>query len=656
MRLRRGPQQFASRNVSEVPVGGTGSPFVGLNTTYPHTQLSDGASPNFYNVRLFARKQDDRRVSVGTRKGPGFYSVPLGETQDQAETSTTGAGDQEITTTGWVADSFTAGATGRLSKVEVNLKNGATSPTQHLIVEIYDDDSGEPGTKLATSSILSSDIGSSYAYETARFVEAPTITNTETYWVVLYMQMGGAGSYNVSTTTNASTGLSSANSGGTWSSTSDAFNIKTHLATASPFLGGTYYNPSSATAKTVIAHGTDVYTVSDVDGSTTSIKSGLNASAEEYNFDQAEDKLYFVNGYDGIQYYDNSTVTAVSDPQAPSDPKYCVFHKGRLFVAGQSADPTRLSWSDFADYDSWLSTGFVNVPQPKTGDPITGITVFQDNLIIFTEKTKYILYGDDPGNFVLRQSSGREGCVANKTIAKDPNYVYFLSNDGVYRFNGSQDQLMSDGIQTEIDNIPDKTKCSAVYQGNYYRLYYPQTGSTNNDSCILWDTLYDFWLRDSGTYVDKPFITTEDTLVEGSSRMGAIYYGEQAYSDLGKPIEFKYWTKVYGDGLRKIYLRRFIPSIRLQSQPYSMNIFIDLDQRGTNSISYTLDASAAGTNWGSGETWGGGSTWGSETVGVPQVFRGTEAFWHQIKFEQTGVDTPVEILSYVLQIRVRRTE
>lgn len=652
MRIRRVPQQFSGRQTKEIPVGGTGSPFVGLNTAYPHTQLKDGESPHFYNVRLYARKESDRRVAVGTRKGPGFYSVPLGEAVDVEADSTTGAADKSITTTTWLSDTFEAGATGRLSKVEIRLKTG-TTPTQHAIVRIYSDDGGAPGTLLATSSILSSDISGSYAYLTARFVEAPQVTSGSDYWVVGHMQDGGSGNWLWSSNTTTTTALSSTDSGGSWSATAYSLNFKTYVATDSPFLGGKRYNPSTGSAVTVIAHGTNVYTVSEADGTTTSIKSGLSASATEYNYDQADDKLYFTNGFDTPKYYDGANVTDVGG--SPPTGKYLAFHKGRLFIAGQS-DPTKLTWSDFADYDTWSSTGFVYVPQSKTGDPITGLTVFQDNLIVFTRNTKYVLFGDDPGNFVLRQSSGKKGAVCQAVIKSDPNHIYFLSDDGVYRYNGSQDELMSDPIQTELSNIADVEKCSAVVQGNYYRLYYAQTGQTKNDSSILWDTLNDFWLRDSGTYIDKPFVDEEDNLIEASSLVGCVYRAEQAYSDLGKPIDFIYWTKVYGDGLRKIFVRRFIPSIRLQSQPYELNIYIDTDQRDTNAIRYSLAAAATGDTWGGGETWGGGATWGSYVVNTPTTFRGTEAFWHQFRFEHSGVDTPVEILSYVLQIRVRRTE
>lgn len=648
MKIRRSPVQPVARKSQERLI----QDFKGLNTTYPYTQLKDQESPYFYNCRLYARNSTDRRVAVGTRKGPGFYSVPLGETVDQQQTSTTGASDATLTTTTWQAKKFTAGASGLLTKVEIRPKTG-TAPTQHLIVAIYSDSGGSPGTLMATSSILSSSITSSYAYVVARFVEAPAVVSGTSYWIVAYMQMGGSGNWLWSSTTNATTAKSSTNSGGSWSATSYDLNAKTYVSTNSKLLGGIRYTPSNATAKTVIAHGTNVYTVSDVDGTTTSIKSGLSASATDYFFDQSNDQLFAVNGFDVPQYWDGTTWAVVGG--TPGISKFLAFHKNRLFFVN-SADPTKLVFSELSDYQTYLSTNFIYVPSPKSGDPVTGIIVHQDNLIVFTRKTKYVLYGDDPGNFILRQSSGRKGATAQATIKADPNYVYFLSDDGVYRYNGSADELMSDPIQTEISNIADKTKASAVVHNNYYKLYYPATGSTVNNACILWDTLNNFWLRDSYTYINKPFLKEDNTLVEGSSICGAVYNAEQAYSDMGKPINFIYWTKYFGDGLRRIFLRRVIPSIRLQTQPYSLNIYIDIDQRNTIPLQYTLNALASGNTYGGGSTFGGGSTYGSATVSTPKTLKGSEGLWHQVRYEMAGVDTPVEILSYVLQLRVRRIE
>lgn len=657
MKIRRIPIQAVTRRQTERLV----QTFSGLNTTAPYTQMKDSVSPNFYNCRLYARNSTDRRVAVGTRKGPGFYTVPLGETVDQQQTSVTGASDQSLTTTSWVAGKFTAGSSGRLTKVDVNVKNG-TLPTQHMLVAIYSDSSG-PSTLLATSSLLSTQISGTYGYVTPRFVEAPQVVSGTVYWVVCFMQMGGSGNYLWSSTTNASTAMTSTNSGGTWTAAAFAMNFKTYISTNSKMLGGTRYTPSNATAKTLIAHGTNVYTVNDVTGVTTSVKSGLSASATDYYFTQAQDVLYMANGYDTPQQWDGTTWQAVNVSSGASgsipNGKLVILHKNRIWYSDPT-DPTKIVCSEQGLFNQFLSTSFIYVPASKSGDPITGWIVFQDNLVIFTRKTKYILFGDDFGNFVLRQSSGQKGAVNQDVIKSDANYIYYLSDDGVYRYNGSADELVSDTIQTEIDTIVDKTKASAVIHNNYYRLYYTSTGNTVNNSTILWDTLNNFWLRDSNTYINKPFVNEVNVLYEGSSLIGSLYLAEQAYSDLGKPIAFVYWTKYFGDGLKKILLRRIIPSIRLQTQPYNLNVYIDIDQRNTIPLRYQVNAQASGFTWGQGSPvlWGAGGVylWGSATVSNPTTMQGTEAFWHQIRYEQTGVDTPVEILSYILQFRVRRTE
>lgn len=655
MRIRRVASPPTARRATEKIIQN----FSGLNTTSPYTQMKDSESPYFYNVRLYARNASDRRVAVGTRKGPAFYSVPVGETVDQQQTSVTGAADASIGTDMWYGKKFTAGASGRLTKVELNLKTG-TNPAQHLMVCIYSDSGGSPGVLMASSAILSSEITGSYVYEVARFVEAPVVASGTSYWVVAYMQTGGSGNYFWSSTTNATTAKTSNNQGGTWSTTTYDLNCKTYVSTNAPFLGGIKFTPSNATAKTIIAAGTTVYSVSEVDGSLTSLKTGLSASATSYNFAQSNDVLYVTNGYDTPQQYDGTTWQNVSASSGYTGnipiSQFCIFHKNRLWTVDTS-NPTKLVFSDLGDYNKYTSTNFIFAPSPKSGDPITGLTTFQDNLTVFTRKTKYVLYGDDPGNFVLRQSSGKKGSVNQATIATSPNHIYFLSDDGVYRYNGSADELVSDPIQTEMSNMSDKTKAAAVYHENYYRLYYPSGVGVVNDASVLWDDINKLWLRDSGTYVERPFIDEANALIEGSSVVGTIYRAEQQYSDMGKPIQFVYWTKYFGDGLHKIFLRRVIPSIRLQTQPYNLNVYIDMDQRGNIPLQYTVSAQASGDSWGGGGLWTDNITvWGSATVSTPTIMQGSEAFWHQIRFEQTGTDTPVEILSYILQLRSRRLE
>lgn len=650
MKIRRMGGQGVSRKGLDVNI----DKFTGLDTTTPYTQMEKTDSPYLDNVRLYARNTDDRRISVGTRKGQGYIMDPVGETIDQSITAVTGAADQAITNTAWAAETFTAGSDGRLTKVELNVKT-SDNPTQHLIVCIYTDSSGSPGSCVATSSILTTSATSSYGYVAARFVEAPQVSSGTDYWVVAYQQEGGANNWNWSSTTDTTTALSSTNSGGSWSSISASLNLKTYISTDSIMKGGAQYTPVSGLNEVLFATGTDMYTLDVSDGTKSSIKSGLSANATAYYFDQADDEIYWVNGQDNCMKYDGTTVTSITGTYIPTAPKYIIFHKNRLFLV-DGTDTTKLTFSELGDYDDFQSTNFIYCPSPKSGDPITGLAVFQDNLVVFTRNTKYVLFGEDPGNFVLRQSSGKKGAVSQSVIASDPNFIYYLADDGVWRYNGSSDQLVSDAIQNEIDGIATKTKASAVIHDNYYRLYYTTPTSGVNDGTVLFDTINKLWLRDTGVYVDRPFVLEDDTLLEGSSVVGTVYSAEQDYNDLGKPIDFKYHTNYLGSGLNKIFLRRVLPAVRLQTSPYSIDVLIDIDQRNTTPIQYTINAQPTGYEWGSTETWGGGATWGSATVSTPKPLAGTEAFWHQVRFEKNGVNTPVEILSILLQMRTRRVE
>lgn len=139
----------------------------------PMPVVDEGA--NFWRLA-----QDARITTLGeyeTRKGFDFHSDAAGETLDQSQTSVTGAADQSLNTTTWLAQRFTAGTTGKLSKLEVRLNNTA-SATGTVLVALYTDVSSSPGTLISKSSISASSITSSYAYLTARFIDAPSLTAT----------------------------------------------------------------------------------------------------------------------------------------------------------------------------------------------------------------------------------------------------------------------------------------------------------------------------------------------------------------------------------------------------------------------------------------------------------------------------------------------
>jgi hypothetical protein len=252
-----------------------------------------------------------------------LHSVAAGETLDQSVTSTTGSADQSFNSVTRLAQKVTTTTAGRLPRLEPRLKNDA-SATGTVIVELWTNNSGVPGSLLARSSVASGNITTAYAYMDTRYAVAPTLAASTVYWIVCYVQNTGTGSYKWSSTTSATTALVSTNSGSTWSSTSYALNFKQYYATDSPSKGLYRAYKSDGTKVTLMAHDTTLYSVDNVTGALTAIKTGLSASATDYRFQIANDVVYYVNGYDGYRKWDFTTESQVNTTNY-SD---IILHKG----------------------------------------------------------------------------------------------------------------------------------------------------------------------------------------------------------------------------------------------------------------------------------------------------------------------------------------
>jgi len=630
----------------------------GLDQVLPDEISQDGSSPFLKNARYYAEKETNKRVAISTKKGARFYSKPIGEAEDDTEVSTTAASTQDISTTTWVAQDFTTTTAGRLTKVELNLNT--ETGTGPIIVEIYTDVSSAPGVKLATSSILGSELGSSAAYLTARFIEAPKVATTTKYWIVAYIQDNGTGTYDWTSTTNTTTGLTATDSGVTWGAASVSFNFKTHIATDFSLAGYFRRKTETGTAETLLAGNGSVHAVNDITGATTSLTSGLSANADYYSFANILGQTYIANGVDVIQQYDGTTATTNTIiPRA----RLLTQHKNRLFAV---VSDTEFKWSgsddDLNDIDTWLSTSFAHVPSPFTGDPITAMIPFQDNLVFFTRSSKYILYGDDPANFSLSQAVGKMGAVHQRAVTADENYLYFISDDGVYRFDGSQDERISDKIQPLIEEIADITKASLTHYDRKLRLYHRPPGQGFHNEMALYDIVYQDWFNDTGTYSKDALVFNQEVsqqLVEVSSVVGAVYYGESQYSDMGRPIEFEYRTK-YFDFKRPTQEKipkRFNPLLRSQSTPFNLVIKIDKDfaDSPTDSNTTNLAMQATGDTWGNGDLWDSTFQYGSSHFKHRRVSGNGKATFVQARISRTGVNNPVEIIGYEWQYTITRS-
>lgn len=622
----------------------------GLNLIAPDQIMPKGETPYTINSRMYARNDNDSRVANRTRMGSSRLTTAVGETLS-TENVTTGTGDLAVTTDRIIAQPFDAGSSNALTRIDLEIKREAGA-TGHVIVEIAADNGGVPGAVIAESSILSSAITTSYQYLPAYFMDAPSVTSGQQYWVLVYTQDNGSGQYSVRQTADAGAlDLDSVDDRVSWTSLGVSFRFKSYLADNNGVKGWQRRYPSNGVNRTLFAAAGDVYSAHD-DGTVDTLDSTLNSGSAAVRFAFVDDKSIWVNGINAPRWYDGSAVSNLTN--APLAASHVIIHQGRaMFVT----DKTLVRFSELYDFTTYPSVNFFYVPDPKNSDPITGWRSFQDNLVIWTHETKHIVYGSDISSFTRKEAIGTKGAVSDEAIAVDKNLAYFMADDGtVNAFNGISDKDISGKMEPEFSSIVDKSKVRLHLYRNQLRVYYPKAPSAHNNRMALYDIATDQWFMDTGRNITGSLEWTQDDneLIEFSSVSPWLFTGEQGYSDAGKAIDWKYWTnyKTYGSGASKKRVKRFRPVLRTVDANYTMLVGKDMDFANRPDMREYI-VSGGGAKWGS-FVWGDGTKYGRNRMIDEKSAMSGRGRHIQYRFERKGVETPVELYGYIAQVKEGR--
>lgn len=620
----------------------------GLNLSDPDMIMSPGEGPRRDNCRMYARQDGESRVAIRTRKGSRRLSTPIGEALNVQNVATS-TGDVTFGGTDIIVQPFTPSSSGVLTKLEHEIKRVSTG-RGHVIIEIYTNNGGALGTLLAQSSILATSINSSYQYVAAYFIDAPSLTNATQYWQVARVQSGGTATYAINKTA-ASGGKLSVDGGVSYSSLGYTWRYKSYLSTSGNILGFTRRQPSDGANRTLFGMGTNIYATTDA-GVATSVSSAVNALATKVRFAHYQDYTIWVDGNNTAKKWDGTTVTDVAG--ANTAPTHVIIHQNRPFWVPAS-DPTRVDFGDLGSLDTRSSTNFFYVPSPKSPDKIAGWRVFQDNLVILTHKTKHTVYGSEIGSFTRKEAIGTKGAVSDEAIAVDRNYIYFMADDKmIYRYNGVEDELLSEKVEPELQSITDVSKVSLHLYRNQLRVYYARGVETTASHMLLLElskkdsNKYLQWFQDTGRPVCGSLEwSPNNELIEFSSRAGAIYLGETDEHDMGKIISFKTWLRYnpYGSGMAKDRVRKFRPFVRPASTPYTLMVGKDVDfQNKPQMVAFPVDS--GGAKWGNFK-WGDGTKWGTKKQLIDDKVAMSGRGKHtQYRFECDELDAPVELYGY----------
>lgn len=182
---------------------------------------------------------------------------------------------------------------------------------------------------------------------------------------------------------------------------------------------------------------------------TSASTNGGKARHVEYNLD-GDDKVLFVDGtnYPAIYNTSGNTMTFMtsSDSTDVSGAEHVAVFKNTAFYSkGNNIFFTAPFSVD--DFSVANGAGSINV-----GQDVTGLSVFRDQLIIFTTRSIKRLTGNTSSDFQVSPITDRIGCINGDTIQEVGGDIMYLAPDGI-RLLSATDRIGDFGLDIASDNI-----------------------------------------------------------------------------------------------------------------------------------------------------------------------------------------------------------
>jgi hypothetical protein len=383
----------------------------------------------------------------------------------------------------------------------------------------------------------------------------------------------------------------------------------------------------------------------------------------KYDFDGTE-KFILVDGTGKPYRFDGTTFEQLNS--LPVDvlgasfvvnfKNHIMFGNGKKLVYGAS----------YQDNDLTIANGggILNI-----GDTITGLIVFREQLIIFSENSINVLNGNSVADFVQQPVSRDLGCIAADTIQEIGGDVVFLGPDGLRLFSAT-DRIgdfslaaVSKTIQAEILDLvsssPVGFSSTVIREKSQYRIFGFNAGYTNGAAKGIAATQLEGGLsfndlRGFNAYVAYSEYDGRNEFVYFGASDGYVYRMEQGNSLDGTPIPATFATPFIPLGDPKVRKTIYKSTTYLDANgefDLRKTLKFDFDQPNAiqpNSILLSSDSTGS-TIYGSGTF--GTSTFGGKQQSYYEVQTVGSGFTVSIIYEadETNVDTTFTIDAATLQ-------
>ena len=140
--------------------------------------------------------------------------------------------------------------------------------------------------------------------------------------------------------------------------------------------------------------------------------------------------------------------------------------------------PDFMVWSDSFDP---LGIGAFNYFATEEGERITALKSFQEQLVIFTDRSVYVQTGSSAETYQWMKVSSDTGCIAPHSVVDVSGVLLFMASDGIYAFQGAGQQGAVQKLSKPVDSL---------FNGGHTNTYIPEKMRT-----LLYDRGWPFTVK-----------------------------------------------------------------------------------------------------------------------------------------------------------------
>lgn len=334
-------------------------------------------------------------------------------------------------------------------------------------------------------------------------------------------------------------------------------------------------------------------------GSWTTLKTGLTAGKKWsfINFQGSFTGMHLIatNGVNAALKYNGTSVSNLANAPALSD--FVCTHDNRVYIAAKNT----VYFSALRKAEDWTTVNEAGqiVVETTDGKEITGVIAGSARLTIFKGNSIHELFGTRPDNYTMKIVTDNLGCPTGRSAQVIEGIIYFLGNDGIYRYSGGSlpKSDFSIPVQEELKKINQAYVHKSISWaiGRKYYLAVPIGTSTVPDTVFEYDLDFNTWnIWNFSSAVSSPFVLLDGITYGGNSAGELMKFDSD--KDNGAAISWEWITKPFSLGslaaksrLYRLWLVADVPT------GSAMNVYIT-GEDGTNPTWTLVQTIAANTN------------------------------------------------------------